>query len=29
MEFFEVIEKRYSHKEKFLPDEVPMVDLEK
>jgi len=29
MEFFEVIEKRYSHKEKFLPDEVPMADLDK
>ena len=29
MDFFEVIEKRYSHKEKFLPDKVPLADLEK
>jgi len=29
MEFFEVIEKRYSHKERFLPDGVPLTDLEK
>ena len=29
MDFFEVIEKRYSHKEKFLPDAVPMKDLER
>jgi len=28
MEFFEAVEKRYSHKEKFLPDPVPMADLE-
>ena len=28
MNFFEVIEKRYSHKEKFLPDPVPLKDLE-
>jgi len=28
MDFFEVIEKRYSHKEKFLPDSVPLEDLE-
>ena len=29
MDFFEVIGKRYSHKEKFLPDAVPMECLEK
>jgi len=29
MDFFEAIEKRYSHKEKFLPDAVPLADLEK
>ena len=29
MEFFEVIEKRYSHKEKFLPHAVPLEDLER
>ena len=28
MEFFETVEKRYSHKEKFLPDSVPLKDLE-
>ena len=28
MDFFEVIEKRYSHKEKFLPDAVPLANLE-
>jgi len=28
MDFFEVIEKRYSHKEKFLPDPVPLENLE-
>lgn len=28
MDFFEVIEKRYSHKEKFLPNAVPLKDLE-
>ena len=28
MEFFEAIEKRYSHKDKFLPDAVPLGDLE-
>ena len=28
MDFFEVVEKRYSHKEKFLPDTVPVKDLE-
>jgi len=28
MDFFETIEKRYSHKEKFLPDSVPIKDLE-
>ena len=27
MEFFEAVEKRYSHKEKFLPDAVPVRDL--
>ncbi|MCL2016824.1 MAG: nitroreductase family protein [Defluviitaleaceae bacterium] len=29
MEFFEVLEQRYSHKEKFLADSVPLADLEK
>ena len=29
MDFFEVVEKRYSHKERFLPDAVPIVDLER
>ena len=28
MNIFEAIEKRYSHKEKFLPDSVPLEDLE-
>ena len=28
MDFFETVEKRYSHKEKFLPDAVPLKDLE-
>ena len=28
MDFFEAVEKRYSHKEKFLPDAVPLKDLE-
>ncbi|MCL2718421.1 MAG: nitroreductase family protein [Lachnospiraceae bacterium] len=29
MDFFEVVKKRYSHKEKFLPDPVPLEVLEK
>ncbi|MCL2092642.1 MAG: nitroreductase family protein [Treponema sp.] len=29
MDFFEVIAQRYSHKEGFLPDPVPLEDLEK
>ena len=29
MDFFEAVEKRYSHKEKFLPDAVPNADLER
>jgi len=29
MEFFEAVEKRYSHKERFLPDVVPLSDLER
>jgi nitroreductase len=29
MDFFETIEKRYSHKERFLSTAVPIVDLEK
>ena len=29
MDLFEAIEKRYSHKEKFLPDTVPIEDLKK
>ena len=29
MDFFEAVEKRYSHKEKYLPDAVPMADLER
>ena len=28
MNFFEAVEKRYSHKEKFLPDAVPLENLE-
>ena len=28
MDFFEAVEKRYSHKERFLPDSVPEADLE-
>jgi nitroreductase len=28
MDFFEVVEKRYSHKEKFLPEAVPLKHLE-
>ena len=28
MDFFEAVDKRYSHKEKFLPDVVPREDLE-
>jgi len=28
MEFFQAIEKRYSHKESYLPDSVPITDLE-
>ena len=28
MDFFETVEKRYSHKEKFLPNHVPLKDLE-
>lgn len=29
MDIFEAIQKRYSHKEAFLPDAVPLADLEK
>lgn len=29
MDFFEVVSKRYSHKGKFLPDSVPLTDLER
>ena len=29
MDFFEAIDKRYCHKEKFLPDTVPVTDLER
>jgi len=29
MDFFEAIEKRYCHKERFLPDTVPTADLER
>jgi len=29
MDFFEAVEKRYSHKEKFLPDAVSTADLER
>jgi len=29
MDFFETVEKRYSHKERFLPDCIPLEDLEK
>jgi nitroreductase len=28
MDYFETVEKRYSHKEKFLPNPVPLADLE-
>ena len=28
MDFFEAVDKRYSHKEKFLPDSVPIAVLE-
>jgi len=28
MDFFEIVRKRYSHKEKFLSDPVPLHDLE-
>lgn len=28
MDFFETVEKRYSHKERFLPSPVPLSDLE-
>lgn len=28
MDFFETVNKRYSHKERFLPDRVPITDLE-
>jgi len=29
MDFFEVVDRRYSHKEKFLSDAVPVEDLER
>ena len=29
MEFFEAVKKRYTHKEKYLPDAVPLADLER
>jgi len=29
MNLFEAIDRRYSHKERFLPDAVPLADLEK
>ncbi|MCL2364745.1 MAG: nitroreductase family protein [Defluviitaleaceae bacterium] len=29
MDFFDVVHARYSHKEHFLPDAVPLADLEK
>ena len=29
MDFFEIVEKRYSHKERFLPDAVPLEILER
>jgi len=29
MDFFEAVEKRYSHKEGFLPNDVPLSDLER
>ena len=28
MDFFDVVKKRYTHKESFLPDPVPLSDLE-
>jgi nitroreductase len=29
MDFFEAVEKRYSHKGRFLPDAIPLTDLER
>ncbi|MCL2031615.1 MAG: nitroreductase family protein [Oscillospiraceae bacterium] len=29
MDFFQAVEARYSHKERFLPDPVPLADLER
>jgi len=29
MDFFEAVDKRYSHKELFLPDAVPIADLQR
>ena len=29
MDFFETVDKRYCHKERFLPDAVPTADLER
>ena len=29
MDLFEAVDKRYSHKEKFLPNPIPLCDLEK
>ena len=29
MDFFKTVERRYSHKEKFLPDSVPLEHLER
>ena len=29
MDFFDIVQARYSHKEQFLPDAVPLADLEK
>ena len=29
MDLFEALDKRYSHKERFLPDAVPIADLER
>jgi nitroreductase len=29
MDYFDIVHARYSHKERFLPDAVPLADLEK
>ena len=29
MNFFEIVKKRYSHRENYLPDSIPLADLER